>query len=251
MPRLPGARELPSATGGRLQPAACRLPPASIIPTTLPCPQWAVQNAAGMVFATLFITVGGLRFPLACVASVLTAVALLMLSPDRTAGGRICAGALFCATVLSGTVIGGIVVSLAFLARGRHEPYITYLPPRMQAVGAWPQGPITELKMALANTMARLAVTDLPPALTELVRGTPVPPTCHGICSVAAVTCRMRAPDVCPLPAPRTPAAGPRQGGAGKAAAHIRRGLLGAAHRADERRAAAPLHGPRTRPGLG
>lgn len=125
-----------------------------------------------MAFSTLFITVSGLRFPLACIAVVLAVVALLLMSFDRSAGGRICAALIFCATVLTGTVIGGAIVSLSFLARGSgNEPLITYLPPRMQSVGAWPQGTASELQLALSKIMARLAVTELPPELTELVRG--------------------------------------------------------------------------------
>ena len=63
-------------------------------------------------------------------------------------------------------------MSLAFLARGDgNEPLLTYLPPRLQAVGAWPQGSLSRLQELLASLMAQLAVTDLPPELTALVRG--------------------------------------------------------------------------------
>lgn len=61
-------------------------------------------------------------------------------------------------------------VSLAFLARGSAEPLMAYLPEQLQRVGAWPLGAIAKVQEELSKQMARVAITDLPPAATEVVR---------------------------------------------------------------------------------
>lgn len=61
--------------------------------------------------AALFLTVVGLRFLLACTVAVFACVALLLLSPDRSAGGRIFAAAAFAGNIFCGMVLGGALVS--------------------------------------------------------------------------------------------------------------------------------------------
>lgn len=121
--------------------------------------------------AALFVTVAGLRFPLACVVSILAATVLLLLNPDRSVGGRIFGGALLCGSGLAGLALGGSVVSLAFLARGDAEPLMSYLPDQLQKVGAYPQAAAAELTRRVAAGIAQHSLTKLPPGLEQEVGG--------------------------------------------------------------------------------
>ncbi|PRW60354.1 riboflavin kinase isoform B [Chlorella sorokiniana] len=129
---------------------------------------WAVQNSIGIFVATLFLTVAGLRFLLACCVSIFACVALLLLSPDRSAGGRIFAAAAFVGNICCGMVLGGALVSLAYLARGSgEEPFISMLPKSLQSFGSFPQQQITEVQDALASAAASNVIGRLPPELQD------------------------------------------------------------------------------------
>ena len=58
----------------------------------------------------LFLTVSSLQFSFDCLAPLLAAVNLLVISPDRTVGGRMFGAAVMTASILTGTVLGGAVV---------------------------------------------------------------------------------------------------------------------------------------------
>lgn len=126
---------------------------------------WAIQNALGIFVAALFVTVSGLKLPIACMTSILAATALLLLSQDRSAGSRIFAAALLCCCSLAGAVLGGAVVSLAFLARGEGEPLMSYLPKELQRV--YPPATIAELQSKLRTAAPQHMLTELPPQLLE------------------------------------------------------------------------------------
>eukprot|EP00887_Chlorella_sp_A99_P000274 scaffold13.g274.t1 len=72
---------------------------------------WAAQNAVGALFVALFTVVTDMQFVLACLCGCMYAASSLVLSLDRTVGGRLLAGLIFLATVLSGTLLGGALVS--------------------------------------------------------------------------------------------------------------------------------------------
>lgn len=125
---------------------------------------WAVQNAVGALFAALFSVVLDLQFTLACLVGVLYSASSLVLSIDRSVGGRLFGGTVFIGTVLGGASLGGGLVSLAWLARGTgSEALIDYLPAFLQNV---PSQPTTE---RMKELFARLTAVPLPPALQELV----------------------------------------------------------------------------------
>lgn len=119
--------------------------------------------------AALFVTVSGLKLPIACMTSILAATALLLLSQDRSAGSRIFAAALLCCCSLAGAVLGGAVVSLAFLARGEGEPLMSYLPKELQRV--YPPATIAELQSKLRTAAPQHMLTELPPQLLEQASG--------------------------------------------------------------------------------
>ncbi|KAI7842827.1 hypothetical protein COHA_003573 [Chlorella ohadii] len=124
-----------------------------------------------MLVSTLFITVSGLRFMLACTVSIFASIALMLLAPDRSAGGRIFAAAAFCGNICCGMVLGGALVSLAFLARGSgQEPFLSLLPKSLQRIGSFPQQQITELQDAMSQAAASNVVGRLPPELQDLLK---------------------------------------------------------------------------------
>ena len=98
--------------------------------------------------------------------AVIVPCVLLVVNPDRSAGSRVFASALLCASSVAGAVMGGCIVSLAFLARGGAEPLMSYLPEQLRKVGSFPQATIAQLQ----DRLAQHAVTALPPALLEQVR---------------------------------------------------------------------------------
>eukprot|EP00887_Chlorella_sp_A99_P008076 scaffold12.g8076.t1 len=130
---------------------------------------WAAQNALATFASLLFLVVAGLRWPLACTTPLLVPVATIMIAPDRTVGGRLFAGGVIVAAFLCGSVLGGCMVSLAFLARGDAEPWMAYLPESWRRVGASPQQAAAAAQQQLRQALARQAVMDLPPAAEEVL----------------------------------------------------------------------------------
>lgn len=138
------------------------------------------------------MTIPGMRFPLGCMVAVIVPCVLLVINPDRSVGGRLFATALMCAAALGGGVIGGCIVSLAYLARGSGEPFYADLPPELQRTGGFPQATIAEVQQRLAQR----SVTDLPPALLSKVRA----PAGGAGCARQAAAMAPRVPVAAPSP---------------------------------------------------
>ena len=62
--------------------------------------------------AALFVVVLKMQFVLGCLCGVMFSASSLVLSLDRSVGGRLGGGLMFMSTVLSGTILGGALVSL-------------------------------------------------------------------------------------------------------------------------------------------
>ncbi|EFN52423.1 hypothetical protein CHLNCDRAFT_138922 [Chlorella variabilis] len=122
---------------------------------------WAAQNAVGMLFAALFAVVLRLQFTLACLCGVLASS--LVLSLDRSVGGRLFGGIIFVGTVLTGAGVGGGLVVLAWLAHGSGQALVEYLPEEMQAI------PPTATIQRLEDAFDQFTAIPLPPLLKELV----------------------------------------------------------------------------------
>ena len=163
-----------SAAAAAARPAAGLLHPPSLSTHLCHSPrsQWAVQNALGMFFSMLFLVVPALRWPLVCMTPVFTAVALLLLNPDRSVGGRIFSTTLFTATVLCGAVLGGAIVSVPL--RGGGTRRCCHACPRARRCGALSCGPPTHLSHRSAWRLWRAA------------RTSPSCHTCQNSCSVWA-----------------------------------------------------------------
>ena len=61
--------------------------------------------------AALFVVVLKMQFVLGCLCGVMFSASALVLSLDRSVGGRLVGGLMFMSTVLSGTILGGALVS--------------------------------------------------------------------------------------------------------------------------------------------
>ena len=95
--------------------------------------------------------------PLPCSASS------LVLSLDRSVGGRLFGGIIFIGTVFTGASIGGGLVSLAWLARGDSQALLDYF-----GISSVPDLPTLQRGQ---DAVAALAAVPLPPLLKEAVRG--------------------------------------------------------------------------------
>ena len=93
--------------------------------------KWAVQNAVGVVLPMLFVVIDSISFTGACAAVLFYCVSCQAFSIDRTIGGRIYAGLVWIAVVLTGGLLGFTLSSLAWLARGSDVPYqgLSAIPP--------------------------------------------------------------------------------------------------------------------------
>lgn len=65
-----------------------------------------MQNALGALFAAIFCVILDLQFTLACLCGVLYSASSLVLSIDRSIGGRLFGAAVFIGTVLGGASLG-------------------------------------------------------------------------------------------------------------------------------------------------
>lgn len=135
---------------------------------------WAAQNAVGALFVALFTVVTDMQFVLACLCGCMYAASSLVLSLDRTVGGRLLAGLIFLATVLSGTLLGGALVSLAWLARGAGEGLLAYIPPGIPttftvAKNEYLLEKVSEVVDRLNDVFARLSTVPLPPLISKLL----------------------------------------------------------------------------------
>ncbi|KXZ41642.1 hypothetical protein GPECTOR_345g92 [Gonium pectorale] len=83
----------------------------------IPC---AVQLLVGVLITSLFVVIRPLSFPLACLAPVLYASWVVLLSADNHLGSRLQGGAAAAAAMAWGAVLGGVVLSVALhVACGR------------------------------------------------------------------------------------------------------------------------------------
>lgn len=85
----------------------------------------------------------------------------LVLSLDRTIGGRLFGGVVFIGTVFTGASVGGAFVSLAWLARGDSEALLQYF-----GVTSLPDAATMQRGQ---DALAALAAVPLPPPLREAV----------------------------------------------------------------------------------
>lgn len=126
---LPAAAHRPQGTGRSLHaargeamgaPSAAARPPPAAAARGPPPPAhrrlvaalqseraaWAAQNALGALFAAVFCVVLDLQFMLACLCGVLYSASSLVLSIDRSIGGRLFGAAVFVGTVIGGASLG-------------------------------------------------------------------------------------------------------------------------------------------------
>jgi hypothetical protein len=87
---------------------------------------WAVQNAVGSVFPILFVVVHKLRFSGSCTAILFYGVSSQAFSVDRSIGGRVFGAILWTGGYLFGGLLGYLITSVAWLARGDAEGILTY-----------------------------------------------------------------------------------------------------------------------------